>query len=566
MRTCLTSLVLNCLFVGGCAAPAPVGSPNGSGATTAAGSAGSGGTGGTQSATAGNGAAGAGTGGAGNGSGAAGAPVGAAGNGTAGTGGGTGTAGVGAGAAGGPGSGGSTGAGGATGTGGSAPACVANPTQLINSAAWNCDLDTPIQIQGAVYGYSDGSSCPNPQPANICTTGACCVSGTTVVDATFAKWGCGIGMELNSSGGATPVKSVYAGAVKCFDITMTGSSGGNVVRIGFTQQAATSNQVSPFVELAPFANGWTGRVCFTDAECPSWAVTAGTCAKAVGTTGTPYDLQVQVSAGSTTATVGAFNVCISSIVPVTDPGGGGSTNSCASVTGQGTITARYGTAHVTCSGKDYVVQNNAWGSAAGQTITYGPGTKFKVTLQNGVGSGGAPASYPSIFTGNFSGGSTSGSGLPRAVSAITAGSVQTSWSWAANGATGSYNAAYDVWFSTGSGGDPGAAGPSGGYLMVWYHKPSANQPIGTIVASASLAGRTWNLWYGTNSGNSKPVVSYVAQTDVMSLTYSLGDFIRDAATRGYVQNSWYLTNVFSGFEIWSGGVGLETTDFAVTVP
>ena len=62
------------------------------------------------------------------------------------------------------------------------------------------------------------------------------------------------------------------------------------------------------------------------------------------------------------------------------------------------------------------------------------------------------------------------------------------------------------------------------------------------------------------------VVSYAAQTDVMSLTYSLGDFIRDAVTRGYLQNSWYLTNVFSGFEIWSGGVGLETKDFAVTVP
>jgi hypothetical protein len=52
----------------------------------------------------------------------------------------------------------------------------------------------------------------------------------------------------------------------------------------------------------------------------------------------------------------------------------------------------------------------------------------------------------------------------------------------------------------------------------------------------------------------------------MSLEYKLGDFIRDAVTRGYVQNSWYLTNVYAGFEIWSGGVGLETTDFAVTVP
>jgi hypothetical protein len=282
--------------------------------------------------------------------------------------------------------------------------------------------------------------------------------------------------------------------------------------------------------------------------------------------GTPYDLQIQVSAGSTASTVGAYNVCISSIVPVTTTTGGGTTSSCSAVTGQGTITAQYGTAHVTCNTKDYIVQNNAWGSTAGQNITYGPGTKLKVTVQNGTGANGSPAGYPSIFTGNFSGGSTMGSGLPRAVSAITAGSVQTSWTWASNGATGSYNAAYDVWFSTGSNGDPGAAGPSGGYLMVWYHKPSGNQPIGAIVASATIAGKTWNVWYGNNSGNGKPVVSYAAQTDITSMTYSLGDFIRDAVTRGYLQNSWYLTNVFSGFEIWSGGVGLETTDFAVTVP
>ncbi len=33
-----------------------------------------------------------------------------------------------------------------------------------------------------------------------------------------------------------------------------------------------------------------------------------------------------------------------------------------------------------------------------------------------------------------------------------------------------------------------------------------------------------------------------------------------------VNPSWYLTAVFAGFEIWSGGVGLETKDFGVTVP
>src|ERR1022692_4134850 len=287
--------------------------------------------------------------------------------------------------------------------------------------------------------------------------------------------------------------------------------------------------------------------------------------------GTPYDMQIQVSAGETATSVGTYNVCVSSIVPVTSTGGaggtGGGTSSCSSVTGAGTISTQFGTAHVTCSGKDYMVQNNDWGvSAASQTITYGTGTKFKVATQNGTGAGNNPASFPSIFTGANSNNTTAGSGLPRAVSSIAKGSLSTSWTWAANGATGSYNAAYDVWFSTGSGGDPSASSPSGGFLMVWYEKPTANQPIGASVASTTIDGKNWNVWYGTNSGNGKPCVSYVAQQTINSLTYSLGDFIQDAVTRGYVQNSWYLTNVFAGYEIWSGGVGLETTDFSVTVP
>src|SRR5882724_4992825 len=128
---------------------------------------------------------------------------------------------------GGTGQGGRGGTTGNTGTGGAAgPACISNPANLINSAGWNCDLMTPVAIQGAVYPYGDGASCaygPTSPPANICTTGSCCISGTTVVDATFAKWGCGIGVELNSSGGTPAVKSAYTGAVKCFNITLTGS-------------------------------------------------------------------------------------------------------------------------------------------------------------------------------------------------------------------------------------------------------------------------------------------------------------------------------------------------------
>jgi hypothetical protein len=386
------------------------------------------------------------------------------------------------------------------------------------------------------------------------------MSGTTVVDTSFKKWGCGLGMELNNTG----VKSVYSGPVKCFDITLTGSSGGNEVRIGFTQGTATAGKVSPYVSVAAFANGWSGRVCFTDAECPTWAVTAGTCSKAVGTAGQPYDLQIQVCGG---AVAGAFNVCVTDIAPVIDPGSTGTTNSCSTVTGQGTITDnKGGTAHVTCNGQDYLVQSNQYGSDAGQTLTYGPGTKFDVTVQNGsVGTTGAPASFPSIFIGSNSRHFTTGNGLPKQVSSL--GTVQTAWTWADSGVSGIYNATYDVWFSqTAAGDDPGATIPSAAYLMVWLYKPTGAQPnsnTGNSTTSATIAGKDWNLWVGTS--NNKPCYSYVALQKLNSFSFDLNLFIKDAVSRNYLQNTWGLTNVFAGFEIWSGGVGLQTTDFAVTV-
>jgi hypothetical protein len=535
MRRSMTRLLFGSLIACGCASPQPAGGRNpGSG-----GSSSSPGTGGTT--------------GQGN--------AGTTGQGNAGTTGATGGSGT-------------NGSAGTTGTGGSGSTCVANPSQLVNSSAYNCDIATSIAIEGSIYPYGDGASCPygpTSPPANICTTGSCCLSGTTVVDTTFAKWGCGIGMELDDDG---TTKHVYTGPVTCFNITLTGSSGGNVVRIGFTQSAApATGAVSPYTEIPAFTNGWSGQVCLSDATCPGWA-TAAQCTKATAN-GTPVDMQIQVSAGSTATTVGAYSVCVSSIVPVTSSGTGGSggTASCSQPGGSGTLSGQFDTAHVSCP-KDYIVQNNDWGVGApgSQTLSYGSGTKFKVTSQGGTGANGAPASYPDIFIGANSGHSTAGSGLPLAVSSISATGIQTSWTYSDAGVTGSYNATYDVWFSTGSGGDPSAAGPSGGYLMVWFYKPSDNQPIGSTITNGTvtIGGKQFNIWYGTNNG--KPVVSYVAQQKMTSWTFSLGAFIQDAVgrtctgTTKCLQSGWYLTNVFSGFEIWNGGVNLQTTDFGVTVP
>jgi hypothetical protein len=229
-----------------------------------------------------------------------------------------------------------------------------------------------------------------------------------------------------------------------------------------------------------------------------------------------------------------------------------------------TITEQYGYRAVQKDGRNYVVQNNVWGATTMQTLSV-DGTSFEITQQTGSNStSGAPVSYPSVFIGSNYDRATTGSNLPKQVSALT--KVQTTWSHNAGAQPGVYNAAYDVWFSTAAAGDTMA--PSGGFLMVWFYDPANAQPIGNVTApNVTIPGvnGTWDVWVGPNAG--KPCISYVTKQPIASMTFDLNLFIQDAVKNrsNTIQAAWYLTNVFAGFEVWSGGVGLKTTDFSAIV-
>jgi hypothetical protein len=221
----------------------------------------------------------------------------------------------------------------------------------------------------------------------------------------------------------------------------------------------------------------------------------------------------------------------------------------------------------------YIIQNNNWGNPGGsnQTLSYN-GNSFKVTDSNGIG-GDAPASFPSVYqgrNGQTQGGSFSTDGtdnMPIQVSSIK--SVNTTFEWSGGKSGGSYNATYDVWFSQNKPTSEYKDAISG-FVMVWYYKPGSKSPIGSKQTTANIAGKTWDVWVGTRGGSgdnkNAPVVSYVAQSTLNSLTFDLNLFIKDATSHG-IQSSWYLTDVFGGFEIWQGsdGVGLECKKFTCEV-
>jgi hypothetical protein len=242
----------------------------------------------------------------------------------------------------------------------------------------------------------------------------------------------------------------------------------------------------------------------------------------------------------------------------------------------GNLMGRYGTLAFTAGGEEYFMQVNQWNttSTGMQTLAYGGDFFFKMTQQGAtVSTDGPPSGYPSIFIGANNRHATMGSNLPRAVTSLTTVPTTLNWDDAgtlSDSTNNSYNTAYDVWFSTGSGGDPNAAGPSGGFLMVWLHKPADAIPIGTKpsfegVTIAGVPG-TWDVWQGKNG--SRPCISYVATQPTKSLSFDLNAFIKDAVANrpgDTIQSGWYLTNVFAGFEIWRGGQNLQITNFCAIV-
>ncbi|MEU4482708.1 cellulose binding domain-containing protein [Micromonospora sp. NPDC023966] len=217
------------------------------------------------------------------------------------------------------------------------------------------------------------------------------------------------------------------------------------------------------------------------------------------------------------------------------------------------ICEQYGS---TTIGGKYVVQNNRWGTTAQQCINV-TSTGFSITRQDGVGNtSGAPVSYPSIFVGCHYTNCSPGTNLPIQVKNISSAPSSISYNYV-SGAV--YDAAYDIWLDP----TPKKDGVSQMEIMIWFNRQGPIQPIGSVVGTASIAGRTWEVWRGSNGSNN--VISYVAPSPITSMSFDAMAFINDTRSRGAITSDWYLTSIQAGFEPWQGGVGLAVNSFSQSV-
>ncbi|MFF3290416.1 cellulose binding domain-containing protein [Streptomyces sp. NPDC003023] len=204
----------------------------------------------------------------------------------------------------------------------------------------------------------------------------------------------------------------------------------------------------------------------------------------------------------------------------------------------------------------YVVQNNRWGTSATQCLDV-TDSGFTVTRADGsVPTNGAPKSYPSVFNGCHYTNCSPGTELPKQVSTIGSAPTSISYGFVDNAV---YNASFDIWLDP----EPRTDGVNRTEIMIWFNRVGPIQPIGSRNGSATVGGRTWEVWTGNNGGND--VISFVAPSALPSWSFDVMDFVDQTVSRGMAAADWYLTSVQAGFEPWQGGAGLSVNSFSSTI-
>jgi hypothetical protein len=136
--------------------------------------------------------------------------------------------------------------------------------------------------------------------------------------------------------------------------------------------------------------------------------------------------------------------------------------------------------------------------------------------------------------------------------------------------SGSYNAAYDVWFEPVADTTGARQSFGGAEVMIWNAAKRNGRWIyngpGRYYGKFSADGMTWNVngsRVGTGS-HSWMRLYFVATRPLSFFNGSFSPFMTHAGQLGYLKQQWYLTGIDYGFEVDQGGTGLAVTNVSVT--
>ncbi|KAJ6588949.1 glycoside hydrolase family 12 protein [Mycena capillaripes] len=157
------------------------------------------------------------------------------------------------------------------------------------------------------------------------------------------------------------------------------------------------------------------------------------------------------------------------------------------------------------------------------------------------------------------------SGINKQLSAIS--SIPATWTWSQSTSSVVADVAYDLFTSNSAGGS------AVNEIMIWLANFNAG-PISAqfnaagqavpIVSNLSLAGHTWNLYFGSNGANN--VYSFLPTSGtITSFSGDIKLFLNYLTTNRGVSTAQFLTTAQGGTEATSGSATLTTSAFSLVI-
>jgi hypothetical protein len=127
-------------------------------------------------------------------------------------------------------------------------------------------------------------------------------------------------------------------------------------------------------------------------------------------------------------------------------------------------------------------------------------------------------------------------------------------------ASGTLNMSYDLWLHTVP--NPAYQDNPTDELMIWTYRTGGAGPVGTLQATVTIAGATWDLYRGNIGWN---VFSFVRRSNTTSVTLHLQDFLGNLVSRGWMSNTNYLTSIEQGTEVFIGTGRLDVDSYTADI-
>ncbi|GKZ39593.1 hypothetical protein AbraIFM66950_000696 [Aspergillus brasiliensis] len=131
--------------------------------------------------------------------------------------------------------------------------------------------------------------------------------------------------------------------------------------------------------------------------------------------------------------------------------------------------------------------------------------------------------------------------------------ISTSVEWTQDNTNVNADVSYDLFTAA----NVDHATSSGDYeLMVWLARYGTIQPIGKKIATATVGGKTWEVWYGTSiqAGAEQKTYSFVAENPITSYSGDLKAFFDYLIqNESFPAKTQYLINLQFGTEPFTGG-------------